>query len=396
MSGIDTQTWLFQALDTLFFRESRPMESIGNAELSSVFPPSARTMTGAIRSVLGELHDVDWREYHQQNERHELAKLIGYGDHNLGKLAFSGVWIHKNGERLYPAPLNIMRRKGDDGKDQLFFITIGEEPVQTDLGNVRLPLLQKEQIGSKPLENLWLPGSEFSKILRGEVPDLEQCVSLLPQSPNVVGGGHILVEEARVGIARDNSRRVVEKGLLYQTRHVRLADDVSLCMDVSGLSAANSPAENHLTRLGGEGRMTSISVESPPLFLPQPDWNSDAKGVLLYLLTPLLIKRVGKEWQPLPGFEPGEQNGRRIWKGELNGIPLILHTAITGKAQREGGWDLQKHAPRAVKGYIPAGSVFYCAGNDEPLKLIRALHCLQIGEEQELGRGKIAVGLWRE
>lgn len=142
--------------------------------------------------------------------------------------------------------------------------------------------------------------------------------------------------------------------------------------------------------------MTSISVESPPLFLPQPDWNSDAKGVLLYLLTPLLIKRVGKEWQPLPGFEPGEQNGRRIWKGELNGIPLILHTAITGKAQREGGWDLQKHAPRAVKGYIPAGSVFYCAGNDEPLKLIRALHCLQIGEEQELGRGKIAVGLWRE
>jgi CRISPR-associated protein Cmr3 len=395
MSSTGTQTWSFRALDTLFFRESRPMESIGNAELSSLFPPSARTMTGAIRSVLGELHDVDWREYHKQKHDHPLAQLIGYGDDDLGPLHFSGVWIHKNGERLYPAPLNIMRRKGDDGKDQLFFITIGEEPVQTDLGNVRLPLLQKERIGSKPLENFWLPGSEFSKILRGEVPDLEQCVSLLPQSPDVVGG-HLLVEEARIGIARDNSRRVVEKGLLYQTRHVRLADDVSLCMDVSGLSAADSPAENHLTRLGGEGRMASISVESPPPFLPQPDWNADAKGVVLYLLTPLLIGRSGGDWQPLPGFKRCEKNGQTLWEGELNGISLTLHTAITGKAQREGGWDLQKHAPRAVKSYIPAGSVFYCIGSDEPLKLIRALHGSQIGEEQELGRGKIAVGLWRE
>lgn len=396
MSEIDTQTWVFQALDTLFFRESRPMESIGNAELNSLFPPSARTMTGAIRSVLGELHDVDWREYHNQKHDHPLAQLIGYGDDNLGKLAFSGVWIHKNGERLYPAPLNIMRQKGDDEKELLFFITIGKEPVQTDLGNIRLPLLQKEQIGSKPLENLWLPGSEFFRILRGEVPDLKQCVSLLPQSTGVINGGHLLAEEARIGIARNNSRRVVEKGLLYQTRHVRLADDVGLCMDVSGLCATDSPAENHLTRLGGEGRMASIHIESTPAFVPQPDFTVDAKGVLLYLLTPLLIKRVGKEWQPLPGFEPDEQGGRRIWKGELNGIPLTLHTAITGKAQREGGWDLQKHAPRAVKSYIPAGSVFYCTGHDEPRELIQALHGLQIGEEQKLGRGKIAVGLWRE
>lgn len=395
MNKNGVQTWVFQALDTLFFRESRPMESIGNAELSSLFPPSARTMTGAIRSVLGELHDVDWREYHKQKHDHPLAKLIGYGDVDLGPLHFSGVWIHKNGERLYPAPLNIMRQKGDDGKEQLFFITIGKEPVQTDLGKIRLPFLQQEQIGSKPLENLWLPESEFSKILRGEVPDLKQCVSLLPQSPNAVGG-YLLVEEARVGIARDNSRRVVEKGLLYQTRHVRLADDAGLCMDVSGLSATEVSAENQLTRLGGEGRMASIRIESTPAFVPQPDFTGDTKGVVLYLLTPLLIENSETDWQPLPGFKRCEKDGQTVWEGELNGVALTLHTAITGKAQREGGWDLQKHAPRAVKSYIPAGSVFYCTGSDESRKIFQTLHGFQIGKEQELGGGKIAVGLWRE
>lgn len=392
MNNKATQTWVFQALDTLFFRESRPMDSIGNAELSSLFPPSTRTMIGAIRSVLGESRGVDWQAYRQEKDKHELAQIMGYGD-EFGPLQFGGVWLHKNGERLYPAPLNIMRQKKQgEEKDWLFFMTIGKEPLQTDLGRIRLPLLQEGQIGSKPLENIWLPESEFAKILCGEVPDLACCVSLSPQS--VIP--HLLVEEARVGIARDNSQRTAIKGQLYQTRHIRLAEGVSLCMDVTGLSNEHKPDNNYLTRLGGEGRLASIKIESPRGFIKHPEAVTDATGVALYLLTPLLINNLDN-WQPLPGFTlTTEKDGQTVWQGTLNEVSLTLHTAITGKAQREGGWDLQKHQPRPVKSYIPAGSVFYCTGESDLKTMIEKLHGLQIGEEQKLGRGKIAAGLWRK
>lgn len=396
MNNSAAQTWVFQALDTLFFRESRPMDSIGNAELSSLFPPSARTMIGAIRSVLGESRGVDWQAYRQKKQEHALAQIMGYGD-ELGPLQFGGVWLHKNGERLYPAPLNIMRQKKQgEEKDRLFFMTIGDEPVHTDLGRIRLPLLQKGEIGSKPLENIWLPESEFIKILCGEMPDLARCVSLLPQSVIPANGGHLLVEEARVGIARDNSQRTAIKGQLYQTRHIRLAKDVSLCMDVTGLSNEHKPDNNYLTRLGGEGRLASIRIEATPDFIKCPKSADHAAGIALYLLTPLVIENPAESWQPLPGFTLAEKDGQTVWQGTLDGIPLTLHTAITGKAQREGGWDLQKHQPRPVKSYIPAGSVFYCTGESDLKTIIEKLHGLQIGEEQKLGRGKIAAGLWRQ
>lgn len=71
-----TKLWRFEALDTLFFQESRPMESIGNAELSSVFPPPIKTIVGAIRNHLGEKEAVDWNEF-QTNPNYPLKYKIG-------------------------------------------------------------------------------------------------------------------------------------------------------------------------------------------------------------------------------------------------------------------------------------------------------------------------------
>ncbi|WP_308874022.1 hypothetical protein [Thiothrix subterranea] len=38
MGDTQQQLWRFKALDTWFFRESRPMESVGGSELLSAFP----------------------------------------------------------------------------------------------------------------------------------------------------------------------------------------------------------------------------------------------------------------------------------------------------------------------------------------------------------------------
>ena len=39
------EAWQFVPLDTWFFRESRPLESVGGAQLTSQFPPPVRTLT---------------------------------------------------------------------------------------------------------------------------------------------------------------------------------------------------------------------------------------------------------------------------------------------------------------------------------------------------------------
>ena len=56
-------TWRFEAADTLFFKESRPIESVGASQLGSQFPPPARTLIGAIRTAIGDQMGGDWHGY---------------------------------------------------------------------------------------------------------------------------------------------------------------------------------------------------------------------------------------------------------------------------------------------------------------------------------------------
>ncbi|MCK5897002.1 MAG: hypothetical protein KAG20_09360, partial [Cocleimonas sp.] len=92
--------------------------------------------------------------------------------------------------------------------------------------------------------------------------------------------------------------------------------------------------------------------------------------------------------------EQTERDQQRVWKGTLKGVEITLHSAVTAKAHQEGGWDLLKNRPKPLRSYIPAGSAFYCSSEADPQTIITALHYQQIGTEQKLGRGKIAIGQW--
>ncbi len=391
-----TTTWQFEAQDSLFFRESRPMNSIGNAELSSIFPPSTQTLIGAIRHVLGEISGVDWKAYSQQQQQHPLAEIIGYGE-NMASLHFSGIWIHKDGQRLYPAPLNLMYQNLTSQQDnkRCFFLEIDSEPTQSDLGKIRLPKLSSNDGGSKNLENIWLSKANYERVLNGIPPEPEDWFIL--KSPSQTRQKNsLLIEEPRIGIATNRQQRAVKKGLLYQTKHIRLTEGVSLCMDVSIDSkhqAISQQADNHFfTRLGGEGRLASITQHTVPPPLNAPDIG---KYFIIYLLTPLLIDQTKQaQWHPLPLTEMKQEQG--AWTGQLNGIEISLHSAVVGKAHSEGGWDLAKHKPKPLKPYIPAGSVFYCSSEAKTQAIINALHNQQIGAEQALGRGYIALGKWQQ
>lgn len=370
-------TLVFQATDTLFFRESRPMESMG--ELQSVFPPPVRTLAGAVRSLIGTQQQIDWREFHEAKGNHPAVELIGYGD-DLGKLSFQGAWLSHDSKRLYPAPLLLMKKEND-----LLRLQLAEKGIWCDLGkNVRLPILPKEAAGSKPLEDTWLTQTDLETVLRGSTPKYE----------NFLKASQLFERESRVGIARNNSTRTVEPSLLYQTRHIRPCKDVTIELDASGLPEDIS--RNNMIRLGGEGRSASLEIKAKQAAFPQaPTADNKTQGLLLFLLTPLQITQTKGAWQPLPGFTCEEREGLTVWTGTLHNIELELHGAVTGKALREGGWDMAKHQPRTVTSLIPAGSVFFCkAKNGNTSAAIEALHNTQIGELTAYGYGHLAAGLW--
>lgn len=376
----------FSALDTWFFRESRPHNAVGAAELSSQFPPPARTLVGALRTLIGEQIDTDWAAYKRDGEAHPLAQIIGHGD-DLAPLHIDGPWPMLDGERLYPAPGFLLKQAPGVGQG-LRRLVIGA-PVETDLGRVRLPVMPNNERGARPLSECWLTAAGMANVLAGG----------LPPPASLKSARDLFDWEPRLGIARDNRRRTVEEHMLYQTRHLRPRAGLAVELGVRGLEIAYRPSDNAVQRLGGEGRLAAMEMVATPdpldvLRVKQAP--THARGLILVLLT---STDLGGNWLP-PGFILDEdQTGIRSWYGSIADVKLRIHAGVIGKAQREGGWDLMRNMPRPVRSLIPAGSAWYCTVDDNDGDIASALavlHGRQIGSEetQRLGRGLLAAGIW--
>jgi CRISPR-associated protein Cmr3 len=214
---MSVKTWRFNALDMLFFKEARPMGSLGDSELQSVFPPPPRTVMGAIRSAIGEYNKVNWADYINKAPNEDLSlKLIeemgdsrGYGNMALKGLFLSLKKENEDWQRLYPVPANLVATQEENKLKALHFLTVGQ-PLHCDLGkNIRMPVAP--ELGIKTLGNYWLTETGLNKVLLGQIPDITDLFK----------ADDLYSNESRLGIARDNLTRGVQKGLLYQTQHIR-------------------------------------------------------------------------------------------------------------------------------------------------------------------------------
>jgi len=393
-------TWRFHALDTWFFREARPFDTIGSPELSSHFPPPAPTVAGAVKTLIGRQAGIDWRHFKPKIEDERFALL--------GKLRLRGPFLCRDGEPLFAAPLFLLaKREPAAGTEKPFRQTAAEksselllrrlqigDPVKTDLGTVRLPELPAEarKIGGfKPLENAWLTAAGLKAVLDGDKPKPE----------DVFQADKLFSSESRLGIGRDNRTGAAraDEGLLYQTRHVRPHDGVSLIVGVGveGEAPEFCPKPGPV-RFGGEGRLALAEAGGPdPLdALKAPEPNGDTHGLILILLTPADLDncwRLPKSKSPQSSERSGGKT--KVWNCEIGGVELRVHSAVLGKPRREGGWHLAERKPRRMENFVPAGSAWYCTVANMALKdAVAKLHGKQIGDGQQLGRGLIAVGLW--
>ncbi|WP_341325695.1 type III-B CRISPR module-associated Cmr3 family protein [Methylotuvimicrobium sp. KM2] len=375
----DTLTVRFEALDTWFFRESRPHDAVGASELSSLFPPPMRTLIGALRTFLGEQIGLNWSDL-ASTQLPDFDFTATFGDsENLGLLHCRGSWLVYQGQRLYPAPLYLMQQDKNMARLQ------PGKAVYCDLGRVRLPELCAGLKGYKALDQRWLTEQGWLTCLQGQEPDAK----------DIIGPEQLFTPEARLGIARDISTRAVQKSKLYQTRHLRLQPSVAVEIEVSGIPENIRMRLNPsaIIRLGGEGRMAAVYHEAT--IQPSPRINGQVcQTFSLHFVTPADFNG-----QLYPAnFEKTYQDGQTVWLGELAGIPFHIESAVLGKVHREGGWDMQRHQPRPVKSLIPAGSVWFCrlAQKIEWGTLLEQLHGLHIGHGTAWGRGHIALGQWHD
>lgn len=376
------QHFLFKQIDSWFFRESRSMDGAGSTALESVFPPPNNTLLGAIRTQIGNRYHADngsdWESF---NKNSELARIIGYGN-DYADLKAQGAWLYNTAEsQLYfPCPLNLLQQ----GKDGLSFFQLGA-PCHCDLGKqVLLPKLDYEKQQS-PIENAYLSANDFTQVLNGKTP-----------SGKVLMKNQLLTTEPRLGITRDNQRRKTEDGKLYQTQHIRLKSDWRLYLGLDGVADDYIPQESVL-RLGGEARMAELTPLNAAPKLPTSPNGMQAEYLVLYLLTPLPDSARESNQPALPNanFQCIETEHQTLWNGEINGIKLDIVSAITGKAERIGGWDMARHCSLPVRSFIPAGSCWYIKTNGNAQAIIDSLHgqFISTGNDRALGYGQIVVGL---
>lgn len=368
----------FSAFDTLFFREARPMESVGAKPLEGGrFPPTARTVSGAVRSVIGEAKNVDWEKYRKGDaSQQEVREIIGAADMDgIGKLDLRGAYPMLGDERLYPAPLHLL------GKENHYVRLQCGTAVTCDLGKVYLPEKPdsaKDDVhlqGAKPLENCWLTSVDLVRVLSGGEPE------------KVIQQKDLFIAEARLGIALDSGTRSAAEGKLYQTVHARLKDDVSIGVDVTGIPA--DLAIEQVLRLGGEGRFAHVQTSSAKVLPVATQKNN--QGLLLMLCT---AADFSGYWLPHGFKAQPDAQGVTVWQGQIAGVRLTIQCAVLGKSQREGGWDMQKHQSRPAVSLVPAGSVYFCKVEGDFQQAAEELQGKKIGNDTALGRGELAVGYW--
>ena len=373
----------FEPLDTWFFREARPHGSVGNCELGSQFPPPVRTLLGALRTAIGDAwfarHGGDWRGLADNSA---LQAHIGLGD-DLGPLRASGPFITLNGQRLYPAPANLMVQT--EGSTAHYFLLGLGDVVHCDLGRVRLPAFPKQVPGvaslkgSKPASG-WLTQDAMQRLLDGQVP---RAGDLIPN--------HALFdEEPRLGIGRDNTRRSVQEGLLYQTRHLRLRPGVGVELHLHGLPDASLLPSRTTLRLGGEGRQAALYTSlGATTNLPTASAHiAPGARFALYHLTPSVCAAELPAGIPA-GFVRGHHEGSDCWEGQLAGQRLRILSVACARPLREGGWDLARHEARAVQSLLAPGSVLYAQHLGEQALPGTAFSALA----DATGRGQLLAGV---
>jgi CRISPR-associated protein Cmr3 len=415
MSG---KLWKFEALDRLFFRNGHPFNAGEMAWLDSQFPPTGQTLQGAVRTAVLVHLGADFEAFRKgqpcvSDGRGGLCCLKDdLGDpSSLGKLDLTGPFVLKDGQLMFPAPLDLV--KTDTGGYELLCVD-EEKPIDCDLGKICLP--RAKAVGVKTQDGKHLTAAAMAGYLAGDVKGVlaptsqnDTAATLWPLFADDPEKPGLADREPKIGLEREDATRTAKEGMLYSIGFIRPRHDVSLGLVVSGLDPANTPAGKRVQALGGEGKLAGIEIGGEigdksawPVMPTLTAQNSQLRFKLVFT-TPTLFDKEGISWRP-QGFAEDKSGSSTVWRGSLivpNGTSIgdvEIVSACVGKPQKIGGWDMAmnngKGGPRDLTCHLPAGSVYFCRAAESELANIRKLHGAKLGLKTEYGFGHVLIGIW--
>lgn len=387
-----TVLWHFSAMDSLFFRDGRPMNVGESAWVDSLFPPTGQTLQGAIRAAILDYLDADIKKF--QNGENCLPKggslKEEIGDaHTLGNLRLSGPFISRDNQLFFPAPLDLVKNKaGEYG-----LLRPSDDFVKSDLGLVRFPSIADR--GYKTREGSYISQKCLETLLQNKVNNLG-AVPLIAESPRKAG---LADREPKIGLARDNRKRQHKESMLFAIAPVRPRLGVCLVVEVQGIQDECRPGAGFLQKLGGEGKLAHVKVGGK-LTMPGPFIEIDKKTQRLRFkivcISPVLLEpgRLLPDKETIKTRRQELCDPGSLWQGTLKRCKLEVVTACTGKPHKIGGWNMKEWRPKPLRPFMPAGSVLFCEADADQEEAVWALHNSKIGQETEYGFGHIVIGKW--
>jgi CRISPR-associated protein Cmr3 len=384
--------WLMiNPTDVWMFRDGKPFTSGDNHIATSLFPPSAITVQGMLRSLYLNSTKVTWDDYNGHSQEvtfqrspNSVAAINAVGssdDNSLGSFQMRGPYLARwdtdgaQVERFFPLPADIVANKRNRYMRKLQPV---DEVIESDLpySQKRLNLLLEDK---SPSETLWLSETFLiEEYLNGisfsvDAEDTEDfgCV---PQE-------RLFMIEQRTGTAINYARNTVrhEDGMLYSAGFFRLEEHVGLLVELPDPSPLEtvfpSIGATYYARFGGEGRSARVTRIQPEIIKrpTSPPRLSGGKQKIIFT-TPSYFAL---------GWRPSDKN-----------LSEKLISAALPRPLAIGGWDLGKRSPRPIIRYIAPGSVFYFDGtNFEAAGQLTEQPSDSLPLEQ-LGFGEYITGNW--
>lgn len=383
----------FIPADTLFFRDSRPLQA-GSGYGRGANWPLPGVLHSALRTALlrmaGPLPDGKRAEGFVRPSQREA----GRSEIKIGAAEFQWLNLHGpfpvdgNGCTYFPMPRDLV--PGPNG-------TVARlRPEMNSSGENNLPAVMTHRLASY---------ERPSKTGLGDWADREFLARYLDGADGLPTPRKITLwdTEPRIGVAIDPATQTAAEGRLYAAQHLRLRRDIRLRFAVADPPdhKLQMAGERNLTassldgttlQLGGEQRFGQITKAVSSLELPSVPMRG--ARVKWLLLTPAIFAH---GWRPgwigdngevklrvIPPRDEARRQRRRArreegwhYDGARDSAPRIharLAAACIGKPQVLGGWELlgetndPDDGPGRAKATflaVPAGSVFYFEATGE-------------------------------
>lgn len=412
--------YLLRPLDTQFHRTGLPFDAAQDVETESLFPPSPRTVYGALRAW-GFIHCDETLGGEGPTPSDQEIKDV-FGDKSSpGSLRLKGPVIFRVEQNLdgretfiplLPPPLDLVKDKEsgsvcllrpDPNERPLWNLPNWLAPVQTGFDKNVLESLDHRLFMGWP-DNMvaYLTGNiDEERFYQNAVIDTDDAFR----------------REWHLGISRSRQTKSVVPGYLYLAGHFRMVEEFFDSEHVLWIETNDDIGllpKKGVLRLGGESRQAAIArLESDTPWYGSVELKHAVIDVLaesgrfkLVLISPAAFGRDAGECTSLPDAIDRATQRLCLECGDAGQSYADLVGVCLPRPNPIGGWDIARRREKSMQACVPAGSVYFFQFSDWDkvsdknaiaAKLVETFHgttALQSGVAAKEGFGLSLVGGW--